>query len=183
MTLSLKMLIGGVHLPVSLKREADNSNVALLPKFLNLGIIMSSLYDSYSAQVLGKKPEKSRGNRVLYRRQGSIQAPTQNINSNLLPFDSKDAVKLLNQAIGTLASAKIEEELAKTEYKETKKAVLEAFAEKVEATKEELAAIVKVAEAKAKDKVLNLDDAASAVLKVLDFDSNDGDIDEVSLRT
>ena len=144
---------------------------------------MSSLYDSYSTQMLGKKPEKSRGNRVLYRRQGSTQTPTQNVNSNLLPFDSKDAVKLLNQAIGTLASAKIEEELAKTEYKETKKAVLEAFAEKVEATKEELAAIVKVAEAKAKDKVLNLDDAASAVLKVLDFDSNDGGIDEVSLRT
>ena len=40
---------------------------------------------------------------------------------------------------------------------------------------------MKVAEAKAKDKVLDLDDAASAVLKVLDFDTNKGDTDEISL--
>lgn len=138
-------------------------------------------YEEYSAQVLGKKPEAVKGKKVLYRRQGVKQTQPQTITA-LLPFDSKEAVKLLNSAIGSIASAKVEEELAKTEYKETKKLILESFAEKVEATKEELAAIVKVAEAKAKDKVLDLDDAASAVLKVLDFDTNDtGDTDEISL--
>lgn len=138
-------------------------------------------YEEYSAQVLGKKPEPVKGKRVLYRRQNTKQELPQ-MAAMLLPFDSKDAVRLLNSAIGSIASAKVEEELAKTEYKETKKLILESFAEKVEATKEELAAIVKVAEAKAKDKVLDLDDAASAVLKVLDFDTNDtGDADEISL--
>lgn len=138
-------------------------------------------YEEYSAQVLGKKPEAVKGKKVLYRRQSVKQTQPQTITA-LLPFDSKEAVKLLNSAIGSIASAKVEEELAKTEYKETKKLILESFAEKVEATKEELAAIVKVAEAKAKDKVLDLDDAASAVLKVLDFDTNDtGDTDEISL--
>lgn len=140
-------------------------------------------YEEYSAQVLGKKSEAVKGKKVLYRRQGVKQTHPQSV-TTLLPFDSKEAVKLLNSAIGSIASAKVEEELAKTEYKETKKLILESFAEKVEATKEELAAIVKVAEAKAKDKVLDLDDAASAVLRVLDFDTNDtGDIDEISLRT
>ena len=138
-------------------------------------------YEEYSAQVLGKKPEAVKGKKVLYRRQSVKHTQPQTITA-LLPFDSKEAVKLLNSAIGSIASAKVEEELAKTEYKETKKLILESFAEKVEATKEELAAIVKVAEAKAKDKVLDLDDAASAVLKVLDFDTNDtGDTDEISL--
>ena len=137
-------------------------------------------YEEYSAQVLGKKPEPVKGKRMLYRRQNTKQERPRMV-TVLLPFDSKDAVKLLNSAIGSLASAKVEEELAKSEYRETKKFILESFAEKVEVTKEELTAIVKVAEAKAKDKVLDLDDAASAVLKVLDFDTNKGDTDEISL--
>ena len=137
-------------------------------------------YEEYSAQVLGKKPEPVKGKRMLYRRQNTKQERPK-MATVLLPFDSKDAVKLLNSAIGSLASAKVEEELAKNEYRETKKFILESFAEKVEVTKEELTAIVKVAEAKAKDKVLDLDDAASAVLKVLDFDTNKGDTDEISL--
>jgi len=87
-------------------------------------------------------------------------------------MDSPEAMRLLNEAVGSIASAKIEEELAKNEYKETKKYILESFAEKVMVSKEELNAIVKVAEAKAKDKVLYLDNSAQAVLKVLEYDTD-----------
>ena len=89
-----------------------------------------------------------------------------------ISMDSPEAMRLLNEAVGSIASAKIEEELAKNEYKETKKYILESFAEKVMASKEELNAIVKVAEAKAKDKVLYLDNSAQAVLKVLEYDTD-----------
>lgn len=142
-------------------------------------------YEQYSTQVLGKKLETPKGKRQ-YRR---IPDPVQNVitlsqvvKDPRLPLDSKDAVRLLNDAVATITSAKITEELAKADYRDSKKVVLEALEEKISITKEELVAVVKVAEAKAKDKVLDLDNGASAILKVLDLDTNSLEVeDEVNV--
>lgn len=135
-------------------------------------------FEQYTENALGKAPKKTKclrppKERSTFRSPSSASStnPTQKI-SMRLSMDSPEATRLLNEAVGSIASAKIEEELAKNEYRETKKYILESFAEKVMASKEELNAIVKVAEAKAKDKVLYLDNSAQAVLKVLEYDTD-----------
>lgn len=132
-------------------------------------------FEQYTENALGKAPKKTKCLRPLKER-GIFRSPsstnsTQTI-SMRISMDSPEAMRLLNEAVGSIASAKIEEELAKSEYRETKKYILESFAEKVMASKEELNAIVKVAEAKAKDRVLYLDNSAQAVLKVLEYDTD-----------
>lgn len=133
-------------------------------------------YEDYCKAVYGQNPDSGKRTKSQrYHSQGarpkSTQRKTTIIDDRLL-WDSPEAVNLLNEAIGTITSAKITEELAKNDYKESKMAVLKSLSEKVQATKEELAAIVKVAEAKAKDNVLNLDDNVQAVMRVLELDSN-----------
>lgn len=129
-------------------------------------------YEEYSKQVYGKggKDATVKSKRQIPKR--DVRARTYNPRDDRLTWDSPEALSLLNDAIGTIASAKINEELAKNDYRETKNLVLEKLCEKVQATKEELQAIVKVAEAKAKDNILNLDDSVSAVLRILDLDNN-----------
>lgn len=131
-------------------------------------------YDDYSRQVYGKgKDVAAKGKRQgRYSPRPRVPERTNSPRDDRLTWDSPEALELLNDAIGTIASAKVTEELAKTDYKETKKLVLDTFCSKVQATKEELAAIVKVGEAKAKDSILNLDDSVSAVLRILDLDNN-----------
>ena len=134
-------------------------------------------FEQYTENALGKAPKKTKYLRPPKER-GTFRSPSSASCTNStqkipmrIPMDSPEAMRLLNEAVG-IASAKIEEELAKNEYKETKKYILESFAEKVIASKEELNAIVKVAEAKAKDRVLYLDNSAQAVLKVLEYDTD-----------
>lgn len=135
-------------------------------------------YEDYCKAVYGQSPDS--GKRTKSQRYHSQAQRPRNASStrstkvldDRLLWDSPEAVNLLNEAIGTITSAKITEELAKNDYKESKMAVLKSLSEKVQATKEELAAIVKVAEAKAKDNVLNLDDNVQAVIRVLELDSN-----------
>lgn len=131
-------------------------------------------YDDYCRAVYGKSADS--GHRPKERYHSQAQRPRNTPRNkpvdNRLLWDSPEAVNLLNEAIGTITSAKITEELAKNDYKESKMAVLKGLSEKVQATKEELAAIVKVAEAKAKDNVLNLDDNVQAVMRVLSLDAN-----------
>lgn len=129
-------------------------------------------YEEYSKQVYGrgKKDAAVKGKRQIPKR--DVQARTYNPRDDRLTWDSPEALALLNEAIGTIASAKVNEELAKNDYRETKNLVLDTLCGKVQATKEELQAIVKVAEAKAKDNILNLDDSVSAVLRILDLDNN-----------
>lgn len=134
-------------------------------------------FEQYTENALGKSPKKTKYLRPPKER-GTFRSPSSASSNSTqkipmrIPMDSPEAMRLLNEAVGSIASAKIEEELAKNEYKETKKYILESFAEKVMASKEELNAIVKVAEAKAKDKVLYLDNSAQAVLKVLEYDTD-----------
>lgn len=135
-------------------------------------------FEQYTENALGKSPKKTKYLRPPKER-GTFRSPSSASSTNStqkipmrISMDSPEAMRLLNEAVGSIASAKIEEELAKNEYKETKKYILESFAEKVMASKEELNAIVKVAEAKAKDKVLYLDNSAQAVLKVLEYDTD-----------
>lgn len=135
-------------------------------------------FEQYTENALGKAPKKTKYLRPPKER-GTFRSPSSASSTNStqkipmrISMDSPEAMRLLNEAVGSIASAKIEEELAKNEYKETKKYILESFAEKVMASKEELNAIVKVAEAKAKDKVLYLDNSAQAVLKVLECDTD-----------
>lgn len=131
-------------------------------------------YDDYCKAVYGKSADTGRRKTERYHSQAQRPRNTPRnkpVDTRLL-WDSPEAVNLLNEAIGTITSAKITEELAKNDYKESKMAVLKSLSEKVQATKEELAAIVKVAEAKAKDNVLNLDDNVQAVMRVLELDSN-----------
>lgn len=132
-------------------------------------------YEDYCKAVYGQSPDS--GKRTKSQRYHSqVQRPRSTRSTKViddrLTWDNPEAVNLLNEAIGTITSAKITEELAKNDYKESKMAVLKSLSEKVQATKEELAAIVKVAEAKAKDNVLNLDDNVQAVMRVLELDSN-----------
>lgn len=134
-------------------------------------------FEQYTENALGKAPKKTKYLRPPKER-GTFRSPSSASSNSTqkipmrIPMDSPEAMRLLNEAVGSIASAKIEEELAKNEYKETKKYILESFAEKVMASKEELNAIVKVAEAKAKDRVLYLDNSAQAVLKVLEYDTD-----------
>lgn len=135
-------------------------------------------FEQYTENALGKSPKKTKYLRPPKER-GTFRSPSSASSTNStqkipmrISMDSPEAMRLLNEAVGSIASAKIEEELAKNEYKETKKYILESFAEKVMASKEELNAIVKVAEAKAKDRVLYLDNSAQAVLKVLEYDTD-----------
>ena len=132
-------------------------------------------FEQYTENALGKSPKKTKYLRPPKER-GTFRSPSSTNSTQKIPMrismDSPEAMRLLNEAVGSIASAKIEEELAKNEYRETKKHILESFAEKVMASKEELNAIVKVAEAKAKDKVLYLDNSAQAVLKVLEYDTD-----------
>lgn len=135
-------------------------------------------FEQYTENALGKSPKKTKYLRPPKER-GTFRSPSSASSTNStqkipmrISMDSPEAMRLLNEAVGSIASAKIEEELAKNEYKETKKYILESFAEKVTASKEELNAIVKVAEAKAKDRVLYLDNSAQAVLKVLEYDTD-----------
>lgn len=132
-------------------------------------------YEDYRRKTHGEQSskEKKKQHHASYRRNaGPDTSRASTTIDTRLAFNSAEALQLLNDAIGTIASAKITEELAKADYKESKKLVLETFAETVQVSKEELAAIVKVAEAKARDKILDLDGTASAVLKVLDYDLN-----------
>lgn len=135
-------------------------------------------YEDYCKAVYGQSPDSGKRTKpqryhaqAQRPRNASSTRSTKVLDDRLL-WDSPEAVNLLNEAIGTITSAKITEELAKNDYKESKMAVLKSLSEKVQATKEELAAIVKVAEAKAKDNVLNLDDNVQAVMRVLELDSN-----------
>lgn len=132
-------------------------------------------FEQYTENALGKAPKKTKCLRSP-RERSTFKSPSSTNSTRTISMrisiDSPEAMRLLNEAVGSIASAKIEEELAKNEYRETKKYILESFAEKVIASKEELNAIVKVAEAKAKDKVLYLDNSAQAVLKVLEYDTD-----------
>ena len=112
-------------------------------------------FEQYTENALGKAPKKTKYLRPPKER-GTFRSPSSASSTNStqkipmrISMDSPEAMRLMNEAVGSIASAKIEEELAKNEYKETKKYILESFAEKVMASKEELNAIVKVAEAKA----------------------------------
>lgn len=136
-------------------------------------------FEQYTENALGKAPKKTKYLRPP-KKGSTFKSPSSPSSSGTpvpkipmrISMDSPEAMHLLNEAVGSIASAKIEEELAKSEYRETKKYILESFAEKVMASKEELNAIVKVAEAKAKDRVLYLDNSAQAVLKVLECDTD-----------